>query len=191
MSLQSYAPKVHTLPMGNYVYRTKDSVDLIEAGKYFAIERERSEPYGNILGIFRVKKDLKLIDLTAEATKDWMETYHRNDYQVLARYLDTAKTPPVPYGAEVNSPFADNDGVAPDMEKALWRAMNKEVGSHYKCDGWFIPKNIVWPPSSDNAGEPFHSEVMLYDWRSCLSAEYYLARNDVRPWWWKWFNWFD
>ena len=176
MSSQSFAPKVHTLREGEYVYRTKDSVELIEAGSYFTIEQERSEQYGKILGIFRVKKDLSLVDLTAEATKDWMQRYHRGEYQVLASYLDIVNSPPVPWGAEVNSPFADNDCVAPEMKKALWRVMNKEVGSHYKCDGWFIPEEIVWPPSSENAGEPFHSEVMLYDWRSCLSAEHYLAR---------------
>lgn len=180
MSFQSYAPAVQNIRKDTIVYRTKDSLDMIKNGKYFAFARERSAEYGKVVGTFRVEKDLRLVDLTAQNTIDWMEEYHRDQFQVLSRYLDLQNHSPVPYGDAVDSAFADNDNVAPAMEEALWVVMNKEKGQQYKCDGWYIPPNKLWPPSSKNAGESFHSEVMLFDWRQCLSFQEYEEKYEKK-----------
>lgn len=175
MSLQSYAPHVHILEKGTTVYRAKASKELIESGQFFAINRDRSEnQYGGVLGIFHVKKDLRLVELTAEATMDWLNTYHNAQYKVLRKYLDHDNHDPVPFGAAVDSSFADNDGVAGIMVTALQEAIDRENHRQYSYDGWFIPKDKVWPPSSKNAGRDFHSEAMLFNWRDCMTAVQYV-----------------
>lgn len=170
--LQSVAPEVVSVSKEVRVYRSKSTKEQIYNGRYFAIEKERSAVYANkgsgFIATFRATRDLKLVDLTAQGTIDWMNCYCPAQFEVLEKYLDLNHTDPRPYGAVLNAPFADNDNCAPAMESALQIALQKD---NRNADGWCIPQGKKWPPSSKNNGSPFHSEIMLYNWRDCLKEE--------------------